>query len=270
MKKNFNLDNKVVLITGAGGILGFCFSKKLLENGASIIVSDINKKLLKVRYKELLSKYEHKILICKCDVTKPLEIDKMIKESTNRFESIDVLVNNAASKSKNLKSFFAKFEDYKLNQWKEIMEVNINGMFNVAQKVGTFMVKQNTGGSIIQIASIQGVIAPDHRIYKGSKYLGVEINNPAVYSVSKAGVISLSKYLSTYWAKNKIRVNSISPGGVRSGQNDVFVRKYSNRVPMGRMAKAEEIANGVLFLASNDSSYVNGHNLVIDGGLTVW
>ena len=270
MKKKFNFKNKVILITGSAGILGYTFTKSLLESDAKVIATDIDIKILKSRYSDLKTKFNEKLLLCKCNVTKPNEIKKMMLIALKEFKVINVLINNAASKSKNLNDFFAKFEDYKLNQWKEIMDVNITGMFNVAQIIGTQMVRQKIGGSIIQIASIQGVIAPDHRVYKGSKYLGVKINNPAVYSVSKAGVISLSKYLSTYWAKHNIRVNSVSPGGVKSGQNKIFVKKYSNRVPMGRMANADEIANGVLFLASDESSYVNGHNLIIDGGLTVW
>jgi len=125
-------------------------------------------------------------------------------------------------------------------------------------------------GSIIQTASIYGVVAPDQRIYEGSEYLGMPINTPAVYSTSKAAVVGLTKYLASYWGAQGVRVNTLTPGGVSSGQNDVFDRRYSARVPLNRMARPEEMAQGLLFLASDASSYITGHNLIIDGGLTAW
>jgi NAD(P)-dependent dehydrogenase (short-subunit alcohol dehydrogenase family) len=150
------------------------------------------------------------------------------------------------------------------------MGVNIDGMFLMAQAVGKQMIAQGHGGSIIQTASIYGVAAPDQRIYEGSQYLGRPINTPAVYSASKAAVIGLTRYLASYWGSQGIRVNTLTPGGVESGQNDVFSRKYSARVPLGRMARTDEMQSALLFLASDASSYVTGQNLIIDGGLTCW
>ena len=129
------------------------------------------------------------------------------------------------------------------------------------------MVQQGKGGSIIQTSSIYGMSGPDQRIYEGSHYLGTEINTPAVYSASKAGVIGLTRYLATYWAKHNIRVNTLVPGGVMSGQNEVFQKKYSERVPLARMAEGSEIASALLFLASDCSSYITGQNIVVDGGV---
>ncbi|MBT5951111.1 MAG: SDR family oxidoreductase, partial [Betaproteobacteria bacterium] len=122
----------------------------------------------------------------------------------------------------------------------------------------------------IQTASIYGVVGPDQRIYEGSKYMGRSINTPAVYSVSKGAVIAFTKYLAAYWGKEGIRVNSLTPGGVDSGQNDAFSRRYSERVPLGRMAEPGELECALLFLASDASSYVTGQNLIVDGGLTAW
>ncbi|MED5040779.1 SDR family oxidoreductase [Geobacillus stearothermophilus] len=181
-----------------------------------------------------------------------------------------MLHNNAAGKSNNLDAFFADFEDYDLNQWKEIMDTNLTSMFLVAKEVGKVMKKQRKGGSIIQTSSIYGILAPDQRIYEGSFYLGRKINTPAIYSASKAGVIGLTKYLATYWAKDGIRVNAITPGGVESGQNDTFKQNYSNRVPLGRMAQPEEMVGALIYLASDASSYVTGQNIVVDGGLSAW
>ena len=150
------------------------------------------------------------------------------------------------------------------------MSVNIDGMFLVAQSVGTQMAKQGRGGSIIQTASIYGLSAPDQRIYEGSLYLGRQINTPAVYTTSKAAVIGLTNHLATYWADKGIRVNTITPGGMESGQNEEFKRNYSKRVPMNRMGTPDEIVGAVIYLASAASSYVTGQNIVIDGGLTCW
>ena len=125
-------------------------------------------------------------------------------------------------------------------------------------------------GSIINILSIYGVVAPDQRIYEGSEYNGQAINTPAIYSASKAAVWGLTRYLASYWGYRGIRVNAVTPGGVLSGQNETFVKRYSEKVPLNRMANPEEIASAILFLANDNSSYVNGHNLVVDGGFTIW
>ena len=150
------------------------------------------------------------------------------------------------------------------------MSVNIDGMFLMAQAVGKTMLAGEIKGRIVQTASIYGVVGPDNRIYEGSSYLGGPISTPAVYSASKAAVVGFTKWLATYWADKGIRVNCIVPGGVSSGQNGVFNDLYSARVPMGRMARAEEMVPPLLFLASEASSYVTGHVLMVDGGWTAW
>jgi len=143
-------------------------------------------------------------------------------------------------------------------------------MFLVAQATGRQMIAQGKGGTIIQTASIYGVMGPDHRIYEGSYYLNREINTPAVYAASKAAVIGLTKYLATLWADMGIRVNTITPGGVESGQNDIFKKNYSTRVPLGRMAQPQEMVGALIYLASDASSYVTGQNVIVDGGLSAW
>jgi NAD(P)-dependent dehydrogenase (short-subunit alcohol dehydrogenase family) len=150
------------------------------------------------------------------------------------------------------------------------MSVNIDGMFLMAKHVGAHMVKNKIRGSIIQTASIYGVVAPDQGIYEGSLYLDRQINTPAVYSASKAAVIGLTQHLSAYWGAKGIRVNTLTPGGMQSGQNDKFLSSYSKKVPLGRMGQASELVGALVFLASDASSYVTGQNLIVDGGLTVW
>jgi NAD(P)-dependent dehydrogenase (short-subunit alcohol dehydrogenase family) len=181
-----------------------------------------------------------------------------------------VLHNNAASKSTDLAAFFAPFEDYSLDQWREIMSVNIDAMFLCAKTVGRRMIDQGSGGSIIQTSSIYGIRGSDKRIYEGSFYLDRQISNPGVYSTSKAAVVGLTKYLAAYWADRGIRVNTLTPAGIESGQNETFKQRYSARVPLGRMARADESVGALIYLASDASSYVTGQNIVVDGGLSAW
>jgi NAD(P)-dependent dehydrogenase (short-subunit alcohol dehydrogenase family) len=261
--------NQTVLITGAGGILGKSFAESFAGCGANIVLLDLDIKKIENYSKELCKKFKVKAMPVKCDISDPDNVDVKIEEIISKFGNIDVLINNAATKGKNLKSFFDSFEDYSIDVWREVMSVNIDGMFIVAQKVGRHM-KINKKGSIIQISSIYGLVGPDQRVYKDSEYLGCEINTPAVYTVSKAAVVGLTKYLATYWGEYGIRVNCIAPGGVESGQNSNFISNYSERVPLGRMGKANEIAATVIFLASENASYINGQTIAVDGGLTTW
>jgi NAD(P)-dependent dehydrogenase (short-subunit alcohol dehydrogenase family) len=266
----FNLKGKNAIVTGAAGILGKRFCNGLADCGANVAVVDLEQETVDKFACELSSCYGVKSVAIACDVSSPESVRNMLKKTIDEFGEINILHNNAAGKSKNLDAFFAPFEEYSLEQWREIMAVNIDGMFLVAQAVGKQMVEQGNGGSIIQTASIYGVMAPDQRIYKESFYMGRQINTPAVYAASKAAVIGLTKYLATYWADKGIRVNTITPGGVESGQNEEFKRNYAARIPLGRMADRNEMVGALIYLASDASSYVTGHNLIVDGGLQAW
>lgn len=267
---NFSLKKKTAIVTGSVGILGKDFCRALAQYGANIVALDLNQK----HCEELAGNLEHdfgiQALGLFCDVSNPASVEQALAKSIEKFKSIEILHNNAATKTNNLDAFLAPFEDYNLDVWKEVMSVNLDGMFLMAQAVGKHMLEQKIKGSIIQTASIYGVVAPDQRIYKGSYYMGRDINTPAVYSVSKAGVIGLSNYLASYWGSHGIRVNTLTPGGVESGQNDIFRENYSKRIPMGRMAQASEMLGALVFLASDASSYITGQNIIVDGGLTVW
>ncbi|MES9905375.1 MAG: SDR family oxidoreductase [Sedimenticola sp.] len=266
----FDLSGKVAVVTGGAGILGQYFCAGLAESGASVAVVDLECEKAQELAQELIRRYGIRAIGLGCDVSDPISVNAMVTTVTAEFGEINILHNNAAGKSDDLDAFFAPFEEYSLDQWRKIMAVNIDGMFLVAQAVGKQMVAQSKGGSIIQTASIYGVMAPDHRIYEGSFYLNRQINTPAVYTASKAAVIGLTKHLATYWAEKGIRVNTLSPGGTESGQNEEFRRRYSSRVPMNRMAEAHEMVCALLYLASNASSYVTGQNIVVDGGLNCW
>ena len=268
-KDLFSLAGKVVLVTGGAGLLGQVFCQAFVEAGADVAIVDLNKDATDAVAAKIAKPKNQKVIAIECDITSPQSVSKMVHSVVSQLDRIDVLVNNAASKGSNLDAFFEPFESYSLQTWREVMSVNIDGSFLVAQAVGNQMKKQG-GGSIIQTSSIYGIVAPDQRIYQGSEYNGRAINTPAVYSASKAAVNGLTSYLSTYWAASNIRVNSLTPGGIASGQNDEFNKKYSNRVPLGRMGGASELVGALIYLASDASSYVTGQNIIVDGGLSAW
>lgn len=268
-KNLFSLTGKVAVVTGGAGLLGQVFCQALVTAGANVAIIDLDKQAAD-KTAAIVEKAEtQKVIAIECDITSPDSVSAMVQDVVTQFGRIDILLNNAASKGSNLDQFFAPFENYSLQAWREVMSVNIDGLFLVAQSVGSQMKKQG-GGSIIQTSSIYGVVAPDQRIYEGSEYNGRAINTPAVYSVSKAAVLGLTSYLSTYWADSKIRVNTLTPGGIASGQNSEFNQKYSNRVPLGRMGEASELTGALIYLASDASSYVTGQNIIVDGGLSAW
>jgi NAD(P)-dependent dehydrogenase (short-subunit alcohol dehydrogenase family) len=269
-KNLFELKGKTAVVTGAVGILGQGFCRGLAEFGAQVAVVDLDQERCASFAGELQRDYGTEAMGIACDVSDPASVASMVDQVVKRFGAIHILHNNAASKSADLNAFFAATEDYALSEWRKIMAVNVDGMFLVAQAVGGQMKKQGGGGSIIQTASIYGIVSSDKRIYEGSFYLGRQINNPAVYSTSKAAVVGLTRYLAANWGDVGIRVNALVPAGVESGQNDTFKARYSARVPMGRMAKADEMVGALVYLASDASSYVTGHCLIVDGGLSAW
>lgn len=266
----FSLKGKNALVTGGAGFLGKHFCKGLANAGANIAVIDINIQEATKVAEEITTEYHTVAKAFYCDLTSEESVKHMVETVVDEFGEINILHNNAAGKSSDLNAFFAPFEEYDLNQWKEIMSTNMDSMFLMAKYVGKVMKKQDKGGSIIQTSSIYGIMGPDNRIYEGSYYLDRQINTPAIYSASKAGVVGFTKYLATYWAKDGIRVNTITPGGVESGQNDTFKQKYGNRIPLGRMAQPEEMTGALVYLASDASSYVTGQNIIVDGGLSAW
>lgn len=261
-----DLTGKVAVVTGGAGILGQHFCNGLAAAGAKVAVVD----LFAESAEKVATEIGDAAAAFVCDVADPASVKACVEAVVARLGSIDILINNAATKTSNVRDFFTPFEDYSLDVWREVMSVNIDGMFLMAQAVGKAMLARGKGGRIIQTASIYGLVGPDSRIYEGSDYLGGPINTPAVYSASKAAVIGLTKWLATHWAKDGIRVNCLVPGGVGSGQNSIFGDLYASRVPMGRMAEPHEMVGPLLFLASDASSYVTGQVLAADGGWTAW
>jgi NAD(P)-dependent dehydrogenase (short-subunit alcohol dehydrogenase family) len=263
---SFRLDGKTALVTGGAGILGRKFVRGLAEAGAQVAVVDLDPDAAVAVAAEIGPAAAG----FGCDVSDPVSVRTCVDAVGARFGGIDILHNNAATKTAEPRNFFAPFEEYPIETWREVMSVNIDGMFLMAQAVGRGMLARGGGGSIVQTASIYGLVGPDSRIYEGSNYLGGPINTPAVYAASKAAVVGLTRWLATHWARAGIRVNCLVPGGVSSGQNSTFSDKYASRVPLGRMARDDEMVPALLYLVSDASSYVTGQVLAVDGGWTAW
>lgn len=266
----FDLTDRVALVTGGTGILGREFCRALAEFGAHVVVCDLDGDAA-ARHAEALSDATgRRCQGLACDVADEAAVIAMVDRVVGDYGGIDILHNNAASKSRDLEAFFAPSEDYSLAEWQSVMSVNLDGLFLVSRTVGRQMIHQGRGGSIIHTGSIYGHLGADARIYEGAEYLGLPINTPAVYAASKAGVAGLARYLATQWAVHGIRVNTLVPGGVESGQNAEFVKRYAERIPLRRMARHEDMVGPLIYLASDASRYVTGQELFIDGGLSAW
>lgn len=268
-KALFDLTGRTAVVTGGCGILGRRFADGLAEFGASVAILDLDQAACDSAAAEIASRHPVRAKGYGCDITRQDVVRATAATIEADLGPVSILLNNAASKTRDVDAFFAPLEQFSLETWREIMAVNLDGMFNVAQAFGALMAGRGYG-AIVQTASIYGLMAPDQRIYEGSEYLGRAINTPAVYTASKAGVIGLTKHLATYWAAKGVRINTLTPGGVDSGQNETFKQRYGARIPLGRMAKADEMVGAMLFLVSDAASYVTGQNIAVDGGLSAW
>ncbi len=268
MNKRFDLNEKIIVVTGGTGILGNLYCHRLAEAGAKVVVADLDQERCQALAEEIITHDGRKARGFAVNLAVEDSVKAWASKIIDTYGRVDVLVNNAAAKSSN---FFAPLEQFPLEDWNEVMTVNVTGMFLATRELGPSMADRGQG-SIINISSIYGVVGPDQRIYEGSWYkdLGGAINTPMIYSATKGAVVAITKYLATYWGPKGVRTNTLTPGGVSSGQNELFQEKYSARVPLGRMAKAEEMVGALIFLASDASSYVNGQNIIVDGGLTAW
>lgn len=270
----FNLHSKFALITGAAGMLGIQHANALLELGASVVLTDIKKESL-LNAQNKLKKYFSidKILTKKMDVTDIDSIKSVSDELLNANIKVSILINNAAIDAKYTKEDqlinSSRLEKFTPEQWDIELNVGLKGSFLCSKIFGANMEKEGHG-VILNIASDLSVIAPDQRLYEKRGVPEKEqVKKPITYSVIKFGLIGMTKYLSSYWAKNGIRVNALSPGGVFNNHEDCFVDKITSLIPMGRMASEDEYKSAIQFLCSDASSYMTGHNMVMDGGRSV-
>lgn len=268
MYKRFDVTGKTVVVTGGAGILGSLYCTRFAEEGSRVVLSDIEGDKCTELAKKISNASGAQCMGLAVDLSDEMSVVRWAKQIIDTFGSVDVLINNAATKSPN---FFEPLEKFPITDWNKIVAVNMTGIFLTVRELGPSMA-QKRYGSIINVSSIYGVVGPDQRIYEGSFYgdMGGTINTPFVYSATKGAIVAMTRYLATYWGPKGIRTNTLTPGGVYSGQNETFRKKYSEKVPLGRMAEAEDMIGAMLFLASDASSYINGQNLIIDGGWTAW
>jgi len=272
----FSLHGKTAVITGSSGLLGRKHSLALLELGATVVLTDIDYDGLKKARAELESVDGYqKVRVLKMNVASEKSVTETASIISNDIGRVDILINNAAinptsSVIQSNKSP-TRLENFDLAQWDKELSVGLTGAFLCSKVFGSRMAEDGGGGVILNIASDLSVIAPDQRLYHKE---GVQNNlqpvKPVTYSVIKAGLVGLTRYLASYWLDEGVRANALSPGGVYTGQDDKFVEKLTSLIPMGRMARENEYVGAVQFLCSDASAYMTGQNIVIDGGRSIW
>lgn len=262
----FNLQGKIALVTGSLGLIGKEHCRALAHAGAKVIVADLNYEACA----EFASTLPNGAVGLAFEITSEQEVINAAAWVESTFSSLDILVNNAAINdhfqiNSDILAMSA-FENYPVDMFEKSWEVNVKGLFLCSQKFGHLMVKKGKG-SIINIASTYGLVGPDQSLYQNEAGEQLFYKTPA-YPTTKGAVINFTRYLSAYWGKNGIRVNTLSPGGVENGQTDYFIQKYAQKTSLKRMAKTNDYAGALVFLASDASAYMTGANLVVDGGFT--
>lgn len=264
----FDLTNKTIVLTGSAGRLGANFARALSHAGADLILVDIDDKKNQ-KLKDTISKEcGTRAFASSTDITNRKELSQLGKQIIKEYGRVDGLVNNAFySPRRDVKRSATKFEEYSPDLWNDVVSVNLTGIFLCCQEFGRIMVKQRTGGSIVNISSIYGINGADQRIYGKSM-----LNSPPSYAATKGAVVNFTRYLAAYWNRKNIRVNTMTLGGVldKSYMKNEFIKNYSEKTMLGRMANSDEYNGALLFLLSDASSYMTGANLILDGGWSAW
>jgi NAD(P)-dependent dehydrogenase (short-subunit alcohol dehydrogenase family) len=264
------LQDKVAIVTGGHGQLGRQFTMSLVDRGARVAIFDIqDQRWVAEKCPRHLDNDNPMVL--QVDITKRPSIEAGLSQVNAKWGVPHVLINNAALDSPPNAGAEENgpFEDYPESAWDKVMEVNTKGVFLCCQVIGAGMAEAGRG-SIVNINSIYGLISPDQRIYEYRRAGGSPFFKPLAYSASKSALLNMTRYLATYWAGHNVRVNTLTFGGVFNNQDERFLKNYSARAPLGRMAREDEYNGAIIFLASDASSYMTGANLIIDGGWTAW
>lgn len=262
----FDVTGEVAVITGVSGQLGAEYAGALLKRGARVVGLDVRPSSASDRLK---SSYPNGYQFCVSDVTNKDALKRNLAETVERFGNPTILVNNAAIDSTPSAPLEENgpFESYPDASWDKVMDVNLKGVYLCCQVFGSAMAKVRRG-SIINIASIYGLVSPDQSLYEYRRKRGETFYKPIAYAVSKSGILNLTRYLAVYWSKNDVRVNTLTIAGVFNNQEKLFLDAYCGRIPIGRMANIDEYNGALLYLASPASRYMTGSNLVVDGGWT--
>lgn len=267
----FDITDRVAVVTGGAGLLGRSHAAALASAGANVVLGDIRMEAAEEAAAQISTEPGRECVPLHLDVADPQSVRAMVKSTLERFGKIDILVNNAALNPKfdpdHAGDHSNSFEEFPFEDWERAMDVNVTGMFLCAQAVAPTMVAAGSG-VIVNISSTYGLVGPDQRLY--AREGEPQQYKPVTYSVAKAAALGLTRYLATYFAGKGIRVNTLTPGGVFADHDDEFVKRYSAKTVLGRMAEKEEISSALLFLVSDASSYMTGANLVVDGGWTAW
>lgn len=267
----FGVEGKVVVVTGGLGQLGQQFTRTLVTRGARVAVVDALP--APSTPKELFgdAASEENVLLLQTDVTNRASIGAALETIEARWDSPHGLINAAAidAPPDAPAEVNGPFETFPEEAWDRAMDVNTKGVFLCCQVFGGAMAAAGRG-SVVQIGSTYGLVSPDQRLYEYRRESGPPFFKPVTYSASKSTLLNLTRYLATYWAPRGVRVNTLSLGGVFNGQDARFVEGYEARVPLARMARADEYNGAIVFLMSEASAYMTGANLVIDGGWTAW
>ncbi|MDR9858624.1 SDR family oxidoreductase [Treponema socranskii] len=271
----FDVSDKIVIVTGGLGQIGAELVKEFHRRDSKVAVvarSVSAERIEKVLGSELAK--SDRIFPCAVDIQNKSEINAFLDMLEKKWGTPDVLVNNAGidTQPSAPPEVSGPFEDFPEEVFREVVNVNLVGTFLMTQAVGRRMVLAKKSGSIINIGSIYGMVSPVQDIYAYKKEkTGIAFIKPVAYSAAKSGIYNLTRYCATYWGKQGIRVNTFTPSGVfRDTQDKEFQANYCNRMPVGRMAQADEYNGAIIFLASNASKYMTGSNLVMDGGWTAW
>lgn len=274
--EKFDLSGKTGLITGSAGLLGLEHAAALLESGSTVVLTDIGHTALASARATLEQNFDSKkIITMVMDVSQAAEVRKVADQLLKDGLHVDILVNNAAidPKVKGEQGIVetSRLESFPLEQWDLQMAVGLTGAFICSQVFGSAMANSGRGGVILNIASDLSVFSPDQRLYRKQGLADdMQPVKPVTYSVIKAGLVGLTRYLATYWADKGVRANALSPGGVYNGQGEDFVRRLTALIPLGRMAAKDEYRATIQFLCSDASAYMNGQNVVMDGGRSTW
>lgn len=269
----FRLDGKTIVVTGAAGLLGRQHVEAIAAYGGTPVLLDISGEAVEELAADLEARYGVPAIGARVDITDEGQVGTFARSLFERTGRIDGLVNNAARNPKVEDAgatTFSRLEDFPFETWSADIAVGLTGAYLCCKHFGSLLAQNPAGGSIVNISSDLGLVGPDQRIYRSEGPAAKQPVKPVTYSVVKAGLIGLTRYMATYWPERNVRCNAICPGGIENRQPKDFLLKVSDRIPLGRLARADEYQGTLVWMLSDSSSYLNGAIVAVDGGRTAW